>query len=136
MFIWFYTFNFSSLCLTVLLTFVIFLACFGDFRRSTYYRLTFSLVVIALSNMRFSCLFFSERLFFSFFQQEETVFFLSIAFFFVATVLSLTLIEEDVQISKIIYRVPHFFEFFYVTYHSLSLDKFVIRGLFTNFDSR
>lgn len=131
MFIWFYTFNFSSLCLTVLLTFVIFLACFGDFRRSTYYRLTFSLVVIALSNMRFSCLFFSERLFFSFFQQEETGFFFINSFFFVATVLSLTLL-----ISKIIYRVPHFFEFFYVTYHSLSLDKFVIRGLFTNFDSR
>lgn len=95
--------------------------------------------------MRFSCLFFSERLFFSFFQQEETV---SLFYqqlyrntfqffkFFVATVLSLTLREEDVQISKIIYRVPHFFEFFYVFYHSLSLDKFVIRGLFTNFDSR
>lgn len=131
MFIWFYTFNFSSLCLTVLLTFVIFLACFGDFRRSTYYRLTFSLVVIALSNMRFSCLFFSERLFFSFFQQEETGFFFINSFFFVATVLSLTL-----QISKIIYRVPHFFEFFYVSYHSLSLDKFFIQGLFTNFDSR
>lgn len=61
--------------MTVLLTFVIVLACFGDFRRSTYYRLTFSLVVIALFNMRFSCLFFSERLFFSFFQQEETVVF-------------------------------------------------------------
>lgn len=126
--------------MSVLLTFVIFLACFGDFRRSTYYRLTFSLVVIALSNMRFSCLFFSERLFFSFFQQEETV---SLFYqqlyrntfqffkFFVATVLSLTL-----QISKIIYRVPHFFEFFYVSYHSLSLDKFVIQGFFTNFDSR